>query len=194
MLFSKSDNRLFYGWRIVGAAFLIMLYVGGVVIYGFTAIFEPIAIELCWSYAQIATAASLRGLETSLLAPLVGILADRIGPRKLIFAGSIILAAGLLLMSRTTSLVVFYFAFMLIATGLSCCTITVLMTALANWFQKRIGLATGIATSGAGFGGLLIPIIVLLTDTYDWRLATGILAIATLGIITPLALIFRHKP
>ena len=50
--------------------------------YGFTAVFEPIAGELGWSYTQISLAASLRGLETGLLAPLLGLLADRWGPRR----------------------------------------------------------------------------------------------------------------
>ena len=39
------------------------MYVGGVVFYGFTAIIEPIADELNWSYTQISVASSLRGLK-----------------------------------------------------------------------------------------------------------------------------------
>ena len=62
----------FYGWWIVGGAFLIALYVGGAVFYGFTAFFEPIAEELGWSYAEISFAFSLRGLEAGILAPIFG--------------------------------------------------------------------------------------------------------------------------
>ena len=54
---------------------------GGVIYYGFTAIFEPIANEMGWSYAQISFAASIRGLEIGLLAPFMGIFVDRWGPR-----------------------------------------------------------------------------------------------------------------
>ena len=113
MLSNRKSTRIFYGWWIVGAAFFVALYIGGVVFYGFTAIFEPIANDMGWSYAQISLAASLRGLEIGLLAPLAGILTDRLGPRRLIFAGAIITALGLFLLSRTTSLATFYGAFAL---------------------------------------------------------------------------------
>ena len=99
---------VFYGWWIVGGSFLIALYVGGAFFYGFTAFFEPIADELSWSYAEISFAFSLRGLETGILAPVFGLLVDRFGPRRLIFFGAIIAAGGLILLSRSNSLVMFY--------------------------------------------------------------------------------------
>lgn len=185
---------MFYGWWIVSASFVIALYVGGVVFYGFTAIFEPIAHELGWSYTQISLAASLRGLELGLLAPLSGILVDRWGPRRLIFSGGITTAAGLFLLSRTMSLSTFYGAFALITIGMSCCTTTVLMTAIANWFRKKVGIASGIAVSGFGFSGLIVPLIVRLIETYEWRMTIIILALGMLATVLPLSLLFRHKP
>ncbi|MBU2535572.1 MAG: MFS transporter [Chloroflexi bacterium] len=194
MLFNRKSTRIFYGWWIVGAAFLIAMYCGGVVFYGFTAIFEPIANDMGWSYAQISLAASLRGLELGLLAPLTGILTDRLGPRRLIFAGAIITALGLFLLSRTTSLATFYGAFALIAIGMSATTLTVLMTAVASWFRLKVGIACGIAMSGFGFSGLLVPLIVKLIDIFDWRMTISILAAGVLAIVLPLSFVFRHRP
>ena len=190
----RKSSRPFFGWWIVGASFLIALYVGGVLFYGFTAIFEPIANEMGWSYTQISLAASIRGMEMGLLAPLMGILVDRWGPRRLIFGGSVISAVGLILLSYATSLGMFYGAFILIAIGTSSCTITVLLTAVANWFRRRVGLASGITVSGFGFGGLLIPLTVKLIDLYDWRLTMTILALGMLVTVPALSLLFRHKP
>jgi len=48
-----KPRRVFYGWWIVIACFFISLYTGGVVFYGFTAFFEPLADKFHWSYAQI---------------------------------------------------------------------------------------------------------------------------------------------
>ena len=56
-------KKVFYGWWIVLACFFIGLYVGGVVFYGFTAFFQPLAEEFGWSHTQISFAVSLRGLE-----------------------------------------------------------------------------------------------------------------------------------
>jgi len=194
MIWNRNPFKIFYGWWIVGASFLIAMYVGAVVYYGFTAFFEPIANEMGWSYTQISLAASLRGLEIGLLSPFIGILADRWGPRRLIFGGVLITAASLFLLSSTSSLITFYGAFALLAIGVSACTVTVLLTAVANWFRRKIGVATGIAIGGFGFSGLLIPVIVGLIAAYDWRTALNILASGMIVMILPLSLLFRHRP
>ena len=189
-----KPRRIFYGWWIVGACFVISLYSGGVIFYGFTAIFEPLADEFGWSYAQISFAASLRGMEAGLLAPLVGVLVDRLGPRRLLFSGAIITSLGLMLLSRITSLGTFYGSFVIVAIGMSTCSGTVLMTAVANWFRRKISIATGIMICGYGFSGLLVPVMVNLIDRYEWRMAIAILAIGMLAICLPLSLLVRHKP
>ncbi|MFC1847357.1 MFS transporter [Chloroflexota bacterium] len=194
MFFKRKPPNIFYGWWIAGSSLIIALYIGGVIFYGFTAFFEPIVSEMGWSYTQVSLAASLRGLEMSFIAPLVGTLADRWGPRRLIAAGAVITTAGLLLISATTSLALFYAGFTLLALGLSGCTLTVLMTTVANWFHAKIGLASGIAICGFGLSGLLVPVIVKLIATYDWRTTLQILALGMLAIVLPLSLVFRHKP
>lgn len=87
-------KKVYYGWWIVLACFFIGLYVGGVVYYGFTAFFEPLIEEFGWSYTQISFAASLRGLEMGIFAPLIGFLVDRFGSRKLILCGTITVGFG----------------------------------------------------------------------------------------------------
>ncbi len=83
---------------------------------------------------------------------------------------------------------------MLIALGMSLSTMTVLMTAVANWFHKKVGVASGIAVSGFGFGGLLLPVMVRLIEVYQWRMTITILALGMLVTVLPLSLVFRHKP
>ena len=186
--------RVFYGWWVVFACFVIALYMSGVVFYGFTAIFEPIADEFGWSYTQISIAASIRGLEAGLLAPFVGLLVDRWGPRRLIFGGVVFIGLGLMLLSQSTSLGVFYAAFILMSLGIGSCGLSVTVVAVANWFRKRVGLATGIMICGYGSSGLLVPVMVKLIDAYDWRTTVFILSLGMLVICLPLSLLVRHKP
>jgi sugar phosphate permease len=186
--------RIFYGWWIVAACFVIALYVIGVVFYGFTAVFEPIAEEFGWSYALISFAASLRGVEAGLLAPFIGILIDRWGPRRMIFGGVLITALGLLLLSRVDSLGLFYAATIVMSVGISATGNTVAMTAVANWFRRKAGIAIGIVISGYGFGGILVPVIVQLVDVHGWRTAMVIMALGLLALGLPLSLVVRHKP
>jgi len=187
-------RRVFYGWWIVFACFLIAFYVGGTIIYGFTAFFEPIAEETGWSYTQISIAASLRGLEMGIFAPVAGFLVDRFGPRKLIFCGTLTTGFGLLLLSQTNSLTMFYGAFVLLALGLSACTSTVLMTAVANWFKRNVGRALGIMACGFGAGGILVPLIVRLINLYQWRTTLIILGLGMWLLGIPLSFLVRNKP
>ena len=187
-------RRIFYGWYIVGACLLIQLYTVGIVDLGFTAVFEPIADEFGWSYAQISLAASIRGFEVGLLAPIMGILVDRWGPRRLILIGSLFLFIGFVLMSRVSSLAMFYGVFFLIAIGRSTGTQTVTMTAVGNWFRRRVGLAVGIAASGVGLGGFLVPVLTGVIDLIDWRNAMLFVGVGMLVILIPLSLFVRHKP
>ena len=92
-------RKIFYGWWVVFACFFITFYIGGTAIFGFTAFFEPIAEETGWSYTQISIAASLRGLEMGILAPIMGFLVDRFGPRKLIFCGTLTVGFGFIFLS-----------------------------------------------------------------------------------------------
>jgi len=186
-------GHVYYGWWIVTACFFINLFVGSIVFFSFTAFFEPIHREFGWSYTQISLASSLRGLEMGILAPLVGVLVDRLGSRKLMLAGSIIIGVGLLTLSLTRSLAMFYAAFLLIAFGAGGCTSVVTMTVVANWFQKNIGLALGIMASGFGASGLLIPLIVSLIDDFGWRTALVILAFGMWVIGIPLSLVVRDR-
>ena len=191
---NTKHSRIFYGWWIVGATVVVGLYVGGIVVYGFTAIFDPIVKEFGWSYAAVSFAASLRGAESGLLEPVVGRLVDRWGPRRLIFTGGLFTAAGLFLLSNTTSLVMFYGSFVLLAVGMSACGTTTLVTGVATWFRARLGLATGIALCGFGLGGLVLPVMVALIAQHGWRDTFEILGIGALVLLLPISLVFRHKP
>jgi len=194
MDFNRKRSKVFYGWYIVGACLLITLYTGGVVHLGFTAVFEPIAEEFGWSYATISLAASLRGLEMGLFAPFMGLFVDRWGPRKLIFGGSILICLSFLLLSRVSSLVMFYVAFALMALGMSTCASTVLMATVINWFRKRVGIAISVVASGWGFSGLIVPVVTKLIDVLRWRMAMVVLGLGMLVIVSPLSLVLRHKP
>ncbi len=191
---SPGRPRIFYGWWIVAACFTIAMYVSGAVFYGFTAIFEPIAEEFGWSYTSISIAASIRGLEAGLLAPVAGIIVDRWGPRRLVFGGVICIGLGLLLLSQVHSIGMFYLAFILMSLGISSCGISVTVTTVANWFRRRVGLATGITICGYGAAGLLVPLMVRMVDVFDWRAAIAIMGAGMFIIGLPLSTLLRHKP
>jgi MFS transporter, OFA family, oxalate/formate antiporter len=187
-------KKFFYGWWIVTACFFMGLYVGGIVNFSFTAFFEPLVKEFGWSYTQISFAQSLRGIEMSIFAPLLGLLVDRFGSRKLVFCGTITAGFGLILLSMTQSLVTFYASFFLLSFGAGGCTPVVLLATIGKWFDKNVGKAFGIAAAGFGAGGLLVPLVVHLIDLYHWRTTLIIFGFGMWILGIPLSFVIRDKP
>lgn len=187
-------SKLFYGWWMVIAAVIIMLYNAGIVIFGFTAFFDPVVKEFGWSYAQVSLAASLRGAETGLISPILGFFVDRWGPRWMFFGSGIFIGAGLIILSGIHTLAGFYGGFTFIAIGISACSPVSANVVAINWFRRRLGLAMGILSAGSAFGGIMLPMIIKLIDAFGWRQALFILGIGSLVISLPLSLVIRHKP
>jgi MFS family permease len=195
MNLNKKSPRIFYGWWIVAAMVVVSTYMGGVIFFGFTAFIGPIEAEFTnWSRFVTTSSVSLRGMESGLLAPFAGRLVDKYGPRRLIFIGSIIVAFSLVMLSQMNSLWMFYLSFAVLSLGMSTCTLTVPMSAVTNWFHKKLGIASAFAIIGFGLSGVLVPVIERLINTYDWRNTFLILAVGVVVVITPLSLVFRHKP
>jgi OFA family oxalate/formate antiporter-like MFS transporter len=188
------SKKIFYGWWIVLACSLIGFYYAGTVPFGFTAFFEPIRKEFGWSYTQISLAASLRGLQMGIFSPLIGFLVNRFGPRKLMLWGTITVGFGLILLSFSQSLAMFYAAFLVLAFGGGGCTSVVTMTAVANWFRRRVGLALGLMGSGFGAGGLVVMLIVGLIELYQWRATLIILGLGMWALGIPSSLVLRDRP
>jgi MFS family permease len=185
---------VFYGWWIVLACFIIAFYIGGSVFFSFTAFVDPIVAEFDWSYTQISIAASLRGLEMGVFAPLVGIFVDRFGSKIVILIGIVIVGFSMILLSMTNSLPMFYGISLLVGLGAGGCTGVVVMSAVANWFNRKISLALGLAASGFGSGGLLLPVIVWMIDRLHWRTTLQIIGLTAWVICIPLSFVIRGKP
>ncbi len=185
---------IFYGWWVLLACFFIGLYVAGGVYFGISAFFEPLVKEFGWSYTQVSFATSLRGLEMGIFAPIIGFLVDRFGSRKLLLFGTITVGFALILLSLTQSLFMFYASFLLLSFGAGGCTSVVLLTAVAKWFDKNLGMALGVVTCGYGAGGLIIPLIVRLIDLYHWRTTLIILGLGMWILGIPLSFIIRDRP
>ena len=185
---------MFYGWYIVLAGLFIRAFNEWVVFYGFTAFINPIANTFGWSYAQISLAVSVRGMESGIVNPLVGVVSDRWSHKKLVLSGVVIVGLGLLCLSQITNLAIFYISFFIIGLGISLCMTMVPMTTIVRWFRRDVGKAVGIIALGSGIGGSFLPVLVKVIDAYGWQNSLVILAVGTWVLGIPLALVFRSRP
>ena len=108
---------MFYGWYIVAAIAFIGAFIGGTTTHGITALVNPIAATMGWGYAQISLAMTLRGVESGVMNPFVGVVADRWPARRLVLIGIIITGIGLLCLSQVSNLTMFYVSFIIMGIG-----------------------------------------------------------------------------
>jgi MFS family permease len=195
---SRSHFSLpfYYGWVIVGIAFLSM----GVWLAmraTFSVFLVVLLKEFNWSRAAAAGVQSLSFVVYTCSAPLVGMLIDRFGPRRVILPGIILLCVGLLLSAYVQTLFQFYLFYGVIAAfGVTFVSITAYPAILSHWFDTRRGLANGIAVSGMGIGTFtLVPLVQYVIGTMGWRFAFMVLSGLILLLLFPLSALFlRHKP
>lgn len=195
-LIAIVQKRFFYGWVIAGLATIAMAFW-----YGFRTTFSVFFVAMIdhfkWSRAETAGAQSIGMIVYMVMAPVVGHLVDRTGPRKVILPGIILMGLGLLLCTQITSLIHFYLFFGLIAgVGVTCLSISPFTAILSHWFERKRGTANGFASLGIGMGPLVfVPLIQYLIDFRGWPFAFLIFSLLVFTIPFPLiALFLRHRP
>ena len=129
--------------------------------------------------------------------PLWRALIDRVGPRKVVLPGIIVLCIGLCLSGSVTSLTQLYITYGLVAGfGAAFISIIAYSAVLSRWFERRRGLASGIAVSGMGVGTFtLVPFVQYLIGIAGWRFAYLAMAGLVFLLLFPLTAAFlRYRP
>ncbi|KAK2006812.1 MFS general substrate transporter [Colletotrichum eremochloae] len=124
----------------------------------------------------------------------VGPLSDKYGPRQLILIGSACHIASLMLLSICTE----YWQFMLTFGILNGIGTSLLfnpsITTVGHWFYLRRGLATGIATTGGVFGGIVFPLALnALIERSGWPWAVRFVGLICLFCCATSLLLVRSR-
>jgi len=192
---SEKKSKVFYGWWIVLLCSFYSIYASGIFYYGFSTFVNPIVTELGWSMALVSGAFSLYRLEAGIAAPIVGFLLDRIGPRKLVFAGGLVMGGGFIYLSQVTTVLPFYAAVIIISFGWSgFAGASVGNPLVGKWFVKKRGVALGIYGATRGLSGLLIPVVAYLIVHYGWRMTLIILGPLTWLVVLPSSFVLKYSP
>ena len=144
-----------------------------------------------WSRATTAGAISLAIVFEGACLPFAGALTDRIGGRKTLMLGGLVLAVGLGFASTISSIWHFYFWVGIVsAFGIALIGMVPHVAILSREFPQRRGTALGIAWAGGGVGiVLLVPLAQLLIDKWGWSVAyIGIAMVTALLVIPPVQL------
>ena len=190
----KNEPRLFYGYIVVVAAFLILMMTLGLYMV-FGVFFKPLQAEFGWSSAMTSGAFSLSMIIYGVLGIVVGGLNDRFGPRIVMTVCGFLLGLGFLLMSQVSALWQLYLFFgVIMGIGMGGVWVPPLST-VARWFVKRRSLMMGIVVAGAAMGTLIgSPVVSRLIAAYGWRLSYAILGGVVLLVVILAAQFLRRDP
>jgi len=187
-------TRIFYGWRIVGAAGGLQFLQSALMHQAFGAYVAMLSDEKGWSKTALSGAAALQSVESALLGPLLGWFVDRFGTRGMVRLGTLLFGLGMIMLSRIDSLMGFYAVVVLIAVGTSVGGYFPLTVAIVHWFERQRARALSSMSLGLALGGTMVPLVAWTMQTWGWRataLGSGLLIII---VGWPLASLVYGKP
>jgi len=181
-------------WVVVWATFVCLAVIFGVS-YSFAAFFESFAKEFAVQRADVSWIFGLCGLVYFVLGAGSGMLADRWGPRIVCMTGMVFIAMGLFLTSLAQSLATVYLSYgLLVGLGIAF-VYTPSIACVQPWFNKRRGLASGIASAGVGAGTLILPVVVsYLLIEVNWREALQMMSAGVLLIGLTAGFLLKRAP
>ena len=186
--------KIFYGWRMTAASCGIQFLLAALVLQSFGLYIATLSDEMGWSKTSLSAAAALQSVEAAIIGPVLGWVVDRFGSPVMIRMGVVIMGVGLACMSLVDTLSGFYACAVLMAIGTSFCGYFPLSVALVQWFERHRARALSIMSSGLALGGLAVPLVAWVMQTWGWRTAALASGLAAIVLGLPLARIMVRRP
>ncbi len=194
----KKSSSIYYGWWIVATAAVGMSTGPGQFAFGSLGLFMiPLSEEFGWNRTEISLALTFFTLSLALSIPYIGRLVDRFGSRKVLLPSlavfAVLLALIPLLVNQLWNL---FLLFVLIGSLAAGANALPYLRTISAWFDRRRGLAIGIAMGGSGMGFVYVPPMVqYMIDSYGWRSGYYMLGAVSTVIAIPLVyFVLREAP
>ena len=189
-------RQIYYGYWLIVAAFVAQFVAVGVQNYVIGPFMIPMITELDWSRAEYTLPRTIGQIVMAMTGFFIGGYVDQRGPRGFMIAGTLILGLALFLLSQIRELWHWILLNGVILTlGAAMVGNLVVNVTLSKWFVEFRGRAVALAAMGVSFAGVLLtPLATLAIDIFGWRVAWQILAVGTLALVIPSALVMRRTP
>lgn len=163
--------------------------------FSFGVFFKSLESEFALSRAATSAIFSMLMVLGVIFTVIGGWALDRFGPRIVFLSMGICTGLSLLLTGQVGDLWQIFFTYSLLLAMGSSAIYVVVMSTVSRWFDKRRGLALGMASIGAGMGPLVVaPFATYLISAFDWRGAFTVLGIIALAMVIPLSLLLKRSP
>ena len=186
----------FYGWIIVLISALTLFSSSPGQTYLNSIFVEPMLNDLQWSRTIYSGMYTVGSLIAAVLIVFVGRLLDKFGARILLPILCLLMCAATFWMSNVNTAIQLLIGFAMLRTIGQGSMPLVGMNMVSNWFIRKRGIATGIASWGQGMSLLIMPILAhFLIQNFGWRTTWIILGILVNVVLLPFAAFFvRDRP
>jgi MFS family permease len=182
-------------WIVVGSTIGLIVGNGPVSLFSSGVFLKPVSGEFGWDRATMTGAAGLSTLFSAVCVPIVGIMIDRWGIKRVMLPILALYGLSIAALSLTpASVAVFTMLYVFMGIAGAGQGPLPYVKSISAWFDARRGLALGIAMAGVGIGVFIVPQIVrVLIQDYGWRIAyIGLGALMFLVAFPSMALLVRE--
>ena len=184
-----------FPWVMAFIAMVVLLISNGLTATALSVYDESLLKEFGWSRGELKFRDLITFWVVAAVAPFAGIIIDKLGVKRMLMLGCVLLSIAYLLYSRLTSLPMLYAIHLLMALGLLGASTMSCVILISSWFYRQRGLAIGIALVGTSLGGMLLsPFNVWLIERVGWRQAFMFEAAFPIVLLTVIALVVRNTP
>lgn len=188
------QQRLHYGWVVVAVGALASC-VGFGAMFSLAVFLQPMGADTGWTRGGIAAGMTLNFLAMGLCAFGWGALSDRIGARKVLAAGGLLLALGLVWASRSRSLLEFQLVYGLIVGAAGGSFMAPMIATVSHWFTKHRAIAISLVSAGLGVAPMTVsPFAAWLISQLGWRDAQAVIGLGAAALLVPAAMLVKLPP
>lgn len=157
-------------WPVVASA-MVALAIGHIHLVSMGIMIPHLEGEFGWSRSQITASFLIISLVGFSLSPVLGIVIDKIGSRRVALGGVMLYSSAVALLALTPgSIWIWWAQWFLVAMGSTLLNPTVWVTAISSHFSQSRGVAIAGVLSATGAMAFLGPIAtVMLVDQFGWR-------------------------
>lgn len=152
--------------------------------------------EFGWSRTEFSGVLAMASLANAIILPIAGYLVDRFGPRRIIAIGIVLGCASYAALSLASSYTELVLLMVLAVTAGNLASYPAFMSLAQRWFDKRLGFALAITSTGLAVGVASFSFLISRTiEQQGWRAAfvtVGLVAFA-IGMANVLFLV-RDNP
>jgi MFS family permease len=186
------------GWRVAAASAAgVFVSFASLLVYTFGVFLKPLTVEFGWSREAVSAAFGIAAMTVAVCSPPLGLLLDRVAPRRVILPCLLIFGGAFASLSLLTPHLWHLYAVFLVLGAVGNGTAQMAYSrAVTSWFDRRRGMALALVMSGGAIGAIVLPpLAAALIRSAGWRGAYLALGGVALAIGLPaVALFIRERP